>query len=82
MTPEHIHTALYTATKVYYTIDLKLGHIQNEEVDLTIYAKMIQFAILDEVLALAKANLVNFNDAKELYKDLQAYDRFERGLNF
>ena len=82
MTPEHIKLAQHTASRTFITIDPKLGQITHEEIDLPTFAKMIQFQILDEVLAIARANCILSDSAKELYKDLQAYDRFERGFNF
>ena len=54
------------------------------EVPITLeqYTKMIQLRVREEMLAIARANLVLSNDASEIYKDLQTYDRFESRLNF
>lgn len=46
------------------------------------FAQLLQLRVRQEMLAIAKANLILSNDAKELYEDLKAYDRFESGLNF
>lgn len=46
------------------------------------FAQLIATLVRTEMLALAKANMILSNDAKELYQDLQAYDRFESGLNY
>lgn len=73
MTPDHIKDALHIATI----------HVGTEErLDIPKFAKIIQFKVLDEVLAICKANVTFSNDASELFKDLQAYDRYERGFNF
>lgn len=79
MTPDHIKTALRIATKTDYSRDPLIGQ---EILDTDMFAKLIQFRVLDEVLAIARANTVLSDSALELYKDLQAYDRFERGFNF
>jgi hypothetical protein len=46
------------------------------------FAIKIARHVRKEMLALAHANTVVSNDATELYQDLQAYDRYESGLNY
>ena len=46
------------------------------------FANLIATLVRTEMLSIAKANKIIGSDATELYKDLQAYDRFESGLNF
>ena len=79
MTPEHVKTALFIATKTDYSKDPLMGH---EILDTDMFAKLIQYKVLDEVLAICRANCILSDSAKELFNDLQAYDRFERGFNF
>lgn len=69
MTLDQINLALLAASRI-------------AEVDHELFAKNIALIVRTEMLAIAKANTVLSNDANELYQDLQAYDRFERGLNF
>ena len=78
MTPVHIKNALHIATRTDYSKS-DFGH---DTLDTDMFAKLIQYAVLDEVLAIARANCIVSDSALELYKDLQAYDRHERGFNF
>jgi hypothetical protein len=78
MTPDHVNDALYVATKTSY----KNSDFGEQELDIQMFAKLIQYKVLDEVLAIARANTIVSDSALELYKDLQAYDRYERGFNF
>ena len=75
MTPDHVKTALLVATKRY-------PHPSDDQLDAEMFAKLIQYQVLDEVLAICRANCTLSDSAVELYKDLQAYDRYERGFNF
>lgn len=47
-----------------------------------VLAYAIATLVRNEMLAIARANTILSNDANELYQDLQAYDRFERGFNY
>ena len=75
MTPDHVKDALFIATKKY-------PDPRDDQLDIQMFAKLIQYQVLEEVLKIAYANTILSNDAQELYKDLQAYDRHERGFNF
>lgn len=78
MNKEHIAKALFVAT----TMDYKHSDFGIPTINQEMFAKMIQFQVLDEVLSIARANTILSDSALELYKDLQAYDRYERGFNF
>jgi tRNA(Ile2) C34 agmatinyltransferase TiaS len=78
MTLDHIRDALHIAT----TTDYKNSDFGIQVINQELFAKLIQYKVLDEVLAIARANTIVSDSALELYKDLQAYDRFERGFNF
>ena len=54
----------------------------HEHGNIIVYTKYIQKQVRTDMLAIARANCVLSNDARELYQDLQAYDRFESGLTF
>ena len=82
MTLDQINHARHMAARYFVTNDPKLGQIEHEELDIDRFARQIQQLVMIEVLALARANMVLSDSANELYQDLQAYDRFERGLNF
>jgi hypothetical protein len=80
VTLEQISACLKAAKKIsHYTDGGYTPHYgtNNEE-----FAKLIATLVRQEMLAIAQANLAFSNNATELYKDLQAYDRFEQGLNF
>lgn len=63
------------------TLD-QINHCLASSTSLVDYAKLVATLVRLEMLAVAQANTVFSNDAMELYKDLQAYDRFESGLNY
>lgn len=77
MTLDQINHAPKSATRSYVVEGLTY-----DDVYFTDFAYAIAAIVRAEMLSVARANLVLSNDAKELYKDLQAYDRHELGLNF
>ena len=79
MTLDQINSCLKAVTRSFLAPN---GTEHIDSIDMQEFAHLIATLVREEMLSVAKANTVVSNDAYELYKDLQAYDRFERGLNF
>jgi hypothetical protein len=79
MTLDQINNCLKAATRSFQETN---GVYIVPVTDQHEFAHLVATLVRQEMLAITRANLVLSNDAKELYKDLQAYDRFESGLNF
>ena len=82
MTLDQINECLRHATYHSTHSDPVYGTINRSDINYTEFALSIAQLVRNEMLALTRANAIFSDDANELYKDLQAYDRFERGLNY
>lgn len=78
MTLDQINECLKGTTGSY----IDNGTYIAADINIPKFAAQIATLVRTEMLLLAHANTIVSNDANELYKDLQAYDRFERGLNY
>ena len=80
MTLDQINECLAASRKITHYTDG--GYTPIYGTDQHEFAQLIAQLVRNEMLAITRANAIFSNDADELYKDLQAYDRFERGLNY
>jgi hypothetical protein len=77
MTLSQINECLKASTELAYTLKGTQYDVNYRE-----FAHSVAALVRKEMLDLCRANMVLSNSATELYKDLQAYDRFEQNFNF
>lgn len=72
-----------TLDQINHCLEGTLGsYVLAADINVVRFAEQVAAIVRGEMLSIARANCVVSDSANELYKDLQAYDRYESGLNF